>query len=84
MSGEKTPVVYELSSPQDRGWLHIVVHPWGNVWIDGKYLGRAPVKARLTKGRHVVEAGRELPSQTRVVRGQPGTRKEIEITLSAQ
>jgi hypothetical protein len=64
-----------------KGWVNVVVQPWGNVWIDGDYMGRAPVTARLAKGRHVVEAGRELRSQRRVVRVQPGARKEIELTL---
>ncbi|MGD8317245.1 MAG: hypothetical protein PVH76_05830 [Myxococcales bacterium] len=57
------------------------MQPWGNVWIDDVWMGRAPVKARLTKGRHVVKAGRELPSITRTVRIQPRARKEIEINL---
>ena len=65
-----------------KGWLRVVVQPWGNVWIDGTWMGRAPVKARLTIGRHVVKVGRELPSQTRVVRVEAGTRKEIEISLT--
>jgi hypothetical protein len=45
-------------------------------------MGRAPVKARLSKGRHVIKAGRELPTQTRVVRVESGTRQEIEISLA--
>jgi len=65
-----------------KGWVHVVVQPWGNVWIDGTWMGRAPVKARLSKGRHTIEVGRELPSQTRVVRVEAGTRKEIEISLA--
>jgi len=44
-------------------------------------MGRAPVKARLSKGRHVVKVGREIPSETRVVRVEAGARKEIEINL---
>jgi hypothetical protein len=59
----------------------VIVQPWGNVWIDGAFMGRAPVKARLSRGRHVVKAGRELPSQTRVVRVEAGARKELEIKL---
>ena len=65
-----------------KGWLYVVVQPWGNVWIDDVWMGRAPVKARLSKGRHVVKAGRELPAETRTVRVQPGARKEIEISLT--
>lgn len=75
-----------LAKPEQRvragkGWVHVIVQPWGNVWIDGAFMGRAPVKARLSKGKHVVKVGRELPSQTRVVRVEAGTRKELEIKL---
>jgi hypothetical protein len=58
------------------------VQPWGNVWIDGVWMGRAPVEARLPKGRHVIKAGRELPATTRIVRLGAGVRKEVEIQLS--
>ena len=78
------PVSAPVPEPAPRpskGWLNVVVQPWGNVWIDGNWMGRAPVKARLPRGRHVVKAGRDLPSQTRVVRVAPGTRKEIEFNL---
>jgi hypothetical protein len=64
--------------------VRVFVEPWGNVWIDGKYFGRAPVKARLTKGRHVIEVGHELRSARRAVRVQPGTRQEVEFTLSEE
>ena len=67
-----------------RGWVRVVVEPWGNVWIDGRYFGRAPVRARLNTGRHVIQAGRELPSERRVVRVQPGARKEVQLTLGAE
>lgn len=67
-----------------RGWLQVVVEPWGNVWIDGDYMGRAPVEARLARGRHVIEVGHELPTQRRVVRVQPGARKLIEVTLDGE
>lgn len=84
-----TPASTPASVPERRrparvgkGWLHVVVQPWGNVWIDGTWMGRAPVKARLSKGRHIVKAGRELPSETRVVRLNAGARKELEISLA--
>lgn len=75
------PVLAEPSARNGRGWLSVIVQPWGNVWIDGVWMGRAPVKARLPKGRHVVKAGRELPTATRIVRLEAGTRREIEISL---
>jgi len=71
-------------SPVPKGSVRVVVQPWGNVWIDGKFFGRAPVKARLPKGRHVVAAGHEIPTVKRTVWAQPGARKEIELTLSQE
>ena len=76
------PVRATETAKVGKGWVHVVVQPWGNVWIDGTWMGRAPVKVRLSKGRHVIKAGQELPSQTRVVRVEAGVRKEIEISLS--
>jgi hypothetical protein len=68
--------------PLPKGFVRVVVQPWGNVWIDDRFFGRAPVTARLSKGRHVIEVGHQLRSQRRVVRIQAGTRREVEFTLS--
>ncbi len=65
-----------------KGSVHIVVQPWGNVWIDAKPWGRAPVKARLSQGKHIIEAGYKLRTQKKVVRVKAGTHQEIEFTLS--
>ena len=59
-----------------------MVHPWGDVWIDEDYMGRAPVEARLGKGRHVIEVGRDMPSKKQIIRVEPGARKTIEISLA--
>jgi len=71
-------------APVARGSVRVVVQPWGNVWIDGKFFGRAPVRARLPKGRHVVAAGHEIPTVKRIVWARPGARKEVELTLSEE
>ncbi len=60
-SNDRAPDMAAPAARANRGWIHVVVQPWGNVWIDGVWMGRAPVKARVSKGRHVVEVGRELP-----------------------
>ncbi len=65
-----------------KGWLYVVVQPWGDVWFGEKYMGRAPVKARLSIGRHVIGVGQDLPTQTRVVNVEAGTRQEIEFILA--
>ena len=64
------------------GWLRVVVQPWGNVWIDGMWMGRAPVEARLVKGRHLVQAGHEVPSKKKVIEIVPGERNEVEVYLA--
>jgi hypothetical protein len=40
------------------------------------------MKERLTEGRHVIGAGQKLPTQTRVVNVEAGTRQEIEFILA--
>ena len=64
-----------------RGWVHVVVQPWGNVWVDGVWMGRAPVSARVDEGRHVVEVGRDLPAKKRAVYVERGARKSVELSL---
>ena len=81
-SGSASETVTEQPARVAKGWVRVVVQPWGNVWIDGTWMGRAPVKARLSRGRHVIEAGRDLPSKKRIIRVEPGTRKEIELSLA--
>jgi hypothetical protein len=78
---DEAPARAPARTRASKGWLHVVVEPWGNVWIDDVWMGRAPVKARLPKGRHVVKVGRELPTKTRVVRVEAGARKEVELRL---
>jgi hypothetical protein len=80
-SDEEASTAVALAARANRGWIHVVVQPWGNVWIDGVWMGRAPVKARVSKGRHVVEVGRELPSKKRVVKVEAGARRDLEISL---
>ena len=65
-----------------KGWVYVVVEPWGDVWIDDMPWDRAPVKARLSIGRHVIAVGQALPTQTRVVNVEAGTRQEIEFILA--
>jgi serine/threonine protein kinase len=63
--------------------LSVAVFPWGDVWIDGKPRGRAPVRnAALPPGRHKVSAGQGEPSKTQVVRLKPGQRRNVQFDLS--
>jgi len=65
------------------GRLSVAVFPWGDVWIDGKPRGRAPVRnVALPPGRHKVSAGQGEPSKTQVVRLKEGQRRTIQFDLS--
>jgi serine/threonine protein kinase len=63
--------------------LTVLVSPWGNVWINGKARGAAPLKsANLKPGRHKISAGQEGPSMSRTVRLKAGQRKTIRFNLA--
>jgi serine/threonine-protein kinase len=65
------------------GRLSVTVFPWGDVWIDGKHRGKAPVRSvALPPGRHKVSAGQGKPSKTRVVRLKAGQRRSVQFDLS--
>jgi len=69
--------------PPKPGRVSVAVFPWGDVWIDGKPRGRAPVdNVTLPPGRHKVSAGQGKPSKTQVVRVKPGQRRTIKFDLS--
>jgi serine/threonine-protein kinase len=64
-----------------RGHLHIVVSPWGNVWIDGIFQGRSPVDATLRAGSHRIEAGTDEPTTRRTVRVRAGTDERVDLEV---
>ena len=66
-----------------RGRISVAVFPWGDVWIDGKPQGKAPVRnVALPPGRYKVSAGQGEPSKTRVVRLKEGQRLKVQFDLS--
>jgi serine/threonine-protein kinase len=61
----------------------VVVFPWGNVWINGKPQGAAPLKDHTLKpGRYQIGAGQATPTETKTVRLGPGQRKTISFDLT--
>ncbi|HEY6879168.1 MAG TPA: protein kinase [Polyangiales bacterium] len=66
------------SQAKHRAELTVVVVPFGEVWIDGKYVGEAPVRAhKLSPGTHEIGVGEGRPSEKRTVRLSPGQREEL-------
>lgn len=63
--------------------LTVVVFPWGNVWVNGKHMGQAPLQdEELTPGRYKIGAGQGSPTRTRTVRLRAGQRKTVSFELA--
>lgn len=74
------PVIPKPSAPAR---LTVLVSPWGNVWINGRARGAAPLKSSpLKPGRYKVSAGQGQPSKTQTVRLRAGQRRTIRFDLS--
>ncbi len=63
--------------------LTVIVFPWGNVWINGKPRGAAPLRGKsLPPGRYKVGVGRQSPSKSRTVRLRAGERRTLQFDLT--
>ena len=76
--GQPTPDSAEQPKPVAKpspARLTVLVSPWGNVWINGRDRGTAPLKAAaLRPGRYKVSAGQGTPSRTKTVKLASGQR----------
>jgi hypothetical protein len=62
----------------------VAVFPWGEVWINGKPRGTAPLKSQAMKpGVYKISAGQGSPSKTQTIRLRPGQRKTVVFDLTA-
>lgn len=78
-AGKPTPVV----PPARPARLTVVVFPWGDVWINGKKRGAAPLKnIALKPGRYKISAGQGQPSKTQVIRLDEAQRRTVEFDLT--
>ncbi len=57
--------------------LRVVVYPFGDVWIDGKPLGHAPVSLKVPAGTHEIGVGDGRPEQRRSVQVHAGERESL-------
>lgn len=63
--------------------LTVIVFPWGNVWIDGKLRGAAPLKNEVMKpGRYKVSVGQDAPFKSQSIRLRPGQRRTLDFDLT--
>jgi len=84
--GETSPKqkpVAPAVTPTRPAKLTVVVFPWGDVWINGKPRGPAPLKNESLKpGRYKVSVGRGSPTQTQTIRLRSGDRKKLQFDLT--
>jgi hypothetical protein len=66
-----------------RASLKIGVFPAGNVWINGRPRGLAPVTALLSPGAYVIAAGIDSPTQTRAVELVSGANQQLIFDLQS-
>jgi len=64
-----------------RGTLVVTAYPWGFVEIDGRALGRAPVRAILDEGEHRVRVRAEGTVKTRRARVVAGETREVIVSI---
>ncbi len=63
--------------------LTVVVFPWGNVWINGKRRGAAPLKNEALKpGRYKISVGQDAPFKSQTVRLRAGQRRTLDFDLT--
>jgi hypothetical protein len=57
--------------------IRVVVIPFGEVWLDGKPLGHAPISVKLAPGAHEVGVGDGRPEQRHAVHLHAGEREHL-------
>ncbi|MDH3654264.1 MAG: serine/threonine protein kinase [Myxococcales bacterium] len=63
--------------------LTVIVYPWGDVWINGKRRGTAPLKdLSLKPGRYRIAAGQGEPTVTQTIRLRPGQTKKLKLDVT--
>lgn len=60
--------------------LKIFVQPFGDVWVDGKRLGQAPVSIKVEPGTHEVAVGDGRPKERRNIQVSAGQQERVEIS----
>jgi hypothetical protein len=75
------PIVAASPATPRSGTLVVTVYPWGFVEVDGRPLGRAPVRAVLPEGEHRVRVRADDVVKTRRARVVADAVREVLVTL---
>jgi hypothetical protein len=71
----------KIARAQKHGWLSIDCQPKAEVYIDGKPMGKTPLKTELAAGTHEVEVRAKGRSQTSSIYIKPRTSHGINFDL---
>ena len=77
---EPTPALPAAPVAEAEAQLKITVFPYGDVWVDGKRLGQAPVTIKLEPGTHEVGVGDGRPREKRSITLGPGEKANLDIS----
>ncbi len=80
-STRRTPRSGSKKARRGTSTLRVSVLPFGQVWLKGRRVGRAPVTLELPAGRHRVEVGRWEPTTHRTVEIKPGEDRRLVVQL---
>ena len=65
------------SATPEQAELRIVAYPFGDVWVDEKYLGASPLTVRVGPGVHSLAVGEGRPRERRSVTLRAGERSRV-------
>jgi hypothetical protein len=81
--GEESKAPRPEVVPRRPAQLTVVVFPWGQVWVNGKARGSAPLRNESLKpGRYTIGVGQGTQSETRTVRLRSGEKKTLRFDLT--
>lgn len=81
--GAAEPTAPDAAAPESnaRGTLVVTAYPWGLVEIDGRALGRSPVRVELPAGEHSVLVRADAAIKRRTVTVTAGRRRELVVPV---
>ncbi len=69
------------ASAQASAELRIVVVPFGEVWVDDRYLGQSPLSVKLAPGSHELAVGEGRARERRTIQVTAGQHEELTLRL---
>jgi eukaryotic-like serine/threonine-protein kinase len=69
------------SRPSEPAELRVVVYPYGEVWVDDKYVGQSPLTVKLTAGSHALAVGEGRVRERKTIQLSSGQHESVVFRL---